>query len=455
MRNSDIVLGQCWVNERLYYSVPPPQGGDHEDFWFQSDHTTIPLKDLAAHIPGCSSPWGSDALKRLLAGSCQPTDAAVNWTDAARSSIGTGQATVEVDQLFDRLRALVTRFYWTPDENFYDLFVLFVMSTYVYTVCSTVPHLHVMGVYGSGKSTLAELATLLCFEPLSAADCTGAALLSAMSNRRGTLILDEQDGRMNRRLRVALRATNRCSATSMVVEAGRAVRRNVFSPLFIVTNGPLADGALATRVIPHVSERGQGRCERLVESRIRDEITLIRDQLFLFGLLQGKHVSEQLKVQRWVGELPDREADIASLPRAVAALIDGQSNRNIHERLVSHLSKVARDRYLLKDEERESLVSSVANFVSTNRPDDEEGDDRYYAAENVFNHVRKDQEISTKPSDTRGLTELLNRHGLVKARRRIRLRKRSHLVEDTTTNSIQRTCICFTKEVTETSYDQD
>lgn len=350
---------------------------------------------------------------------------------------------VNAKALFGRVREFLSRYYSTAEEN-YDLLATFVFVTHTFDHADAVPYLHLVGEPGTGKTRLGELLELLAFEPRLAASMTPAAVYRFLQRKAGTLILDEEQVH-DALLRRILRAGYRRSGYVSLVERGVERQLPCFCPKVLLTNEPLKDDAIASRTILLVSEPATRPVERFIWKAASKEALGIRLELQAFAEQEALAIDAANSGLQSIDELSDREQELASLPMALAMVIDHAEGSQIglQESLARFFKRSSAARRLSSDQsERRTLARLVTEHVEAENdaciPDlppehcsktlrsDEYGlatarHAGLYLAAELTAYVNSRRDIGRVFRRPKELGELLNNAGLVEERRIIRV----------------------------------
>jgi hypothetical protein len=448
---NQFALGQCYVGGCLYYTTGGHSGS--KGLWMTSAAGSEPLEKFLDGHPEAVPP----GLPELLKSQGTKADnlaarARVRWSVASRETFLAGNKNCDPKAIYSRLRGFIAKFHWTSEPANFDLLTTFVMASYMFTIADAVPNLHLWGEPNVGKSRLCELVESCGFSPVMASDATPPALFRHLALIRCLVVLDEQEAMTERRLGALLRAGYRQSGRVWVCEAGIPTAFCCFSPKLLVTNGELADQALASRFIPYKCERAPQPVEKFLERLTGKEVAELRDNLHIFGLTAAPEVANRYATHPCVDGVTNRDEEIAGLLWAVAAFIDAQPGPDlgVHDKLVALMKAVSAERRSGRELQGEKAILSmiVRNFLTERGTEGVTGYPGFHIADDFLTYANRSRELERPLPNTKIISEKLRRHGLLADTKRVRVRVAGagHIagIPELSDDRIQRTAFKFT-----------
>lgn len=173
--------------------------------------------------------------------------------------------------LLDEARAFMTRFAVLPSPAALDAVVLWAAHSWSVNAFNVSPRLAVLSdMPASGKTRVLELVGLLSHDPCQEVDVTGAALVTMISQRQPTVLLDEVDtifgshgGNSHNALRGVLNAGYKQGSTHTRRSGGAYVRDPIYSAVAFGGLGTLPATLLSRSIVIKMAKRKPGqRIER-------------------------------------------------------------------------------------------------------------------------------------------------------------------------------------------------
>ena len=191
--------GLDFVDNHLYMTVPIMQDqtvtvgrgkGAHEE-------TKTVLVTAVIRDDGVFHPYNEEAM--AAEGFVFPTtftqDTNPRWTKPSMTSHLFGEAPIiNSASLFNDLRKVFVDHVEYPEEIYYDLLPLYILSTYVFRLFQTTPYIHFFGSKASGKSQNLNLIKTFGLNAIWASNMSSPALYRRVAGCPGVLCLDETEG---------------------------------------------------------------------------------------------------------------------------------------------------------------------------------------------------------------------------------------------------------------------
>ncbi len=99
--------------------------------------------------------------------------------------------------LFYLIKINIEEYIYLEDERTYTVLALWIMLTYLYTIFSYIPYIHLKGDKGVGKSSLLTLLKNTCFNAVMWSSMTEAVIFRYIDVSNATLLLDEAEDLKN------------------------------------------------------------------------------------------------------------------------------------------------------------------------------------------------------------------------------------------------------------------
>lgn len=273
-----------------------------------------------------------------------------------------GKGLVRPVELFAELESFVRRYMWYSDERLYRLIPLWIMETYIFMVFDEIGYLALVGTKRTGKTRLFEILEMLSFNAIMSASSTDAYIYRTVERARATLLFDEADSlrkapkeAVNERLEIIRSGYKRFGKVGRCEgENSRTVQFSTYS-MKAIANVTGLEEALEDRVI-HVNVERKPKeipVEKMLKRELRDEVQVLRNKLYFWGLQHASAVAAVYRAYRPQG-LEDREAEIWGGLLSIAQYID----QTVHD----HVLTLAIDNRKRK-ELREGLESYEAQLL--------------------------------------------------------------------------------------------
>mgnify|MGYP001157749641 CR=1 FL=1 len=316
--------------------------------------------------------------------------------------------------ILNDVAAFMGRFVAYPNEAAHVAHVLWVAHTHFMDAWETTPRLAFLSPEpGSGKTRALEITELLVPRPISAVNCSPAALFRLVGDEDGlpTVLFDEIDtvfgpaARENEELRGLLNAGYRRGAkTYRCVVVGKKVETEAieaFAPVALAGLGDLPDTIMTRAVVIRMRRRAPGeRVEPYRRRFHRPEGEELRDQLVGWA--------DSVDLSTAIPELPDgiedRDADVWEPLIAVADAAGGSWPERARKAAVE-LVAAAKER-------APTLGTMLLADIRTAF-----GNDEVLATESLLLRLTGMEEapwgdIRGKPLDARGLARRLSAYGI-------------------------------------------
>lgn len=102
-------------------------------------------------------------------------------------------------KLFLKIRELYEKYITFDQEELYDLFAIWDIGTYFFTLFDTYPYINLWGLKNSGKSKVMILSSLLSFNAEMMVNMTPAVLFRLVDQNKATLYIDEAENLWSQR----------------------------------------------------------------------------------------------------------------------------------------------------------------------------------------------------------------------------------------------------------------
>lgn len=304
--------------------------------------------------------------------------AGVHWRSAAVAQFTNGTAKLDSKKLCHQLAGVLHAF-WDGPSDAHLIVLLFILSSYVYSIAETVAYLHLFGPPASGKTQLAKLLKRLCFGAWHAGRASVASIYRLLEFCRGVPILDESDYRRPEWVQI-LRAGYQRGAGVYLCEANQLpVEKPCFAPKVVITNLPIGDEALTSRMIPIRCEPTTRDVESFRSAAAELVFADLRDALHLFGMIYAEEICEAYQHLPKMDSVSPRDEELSALMAAVALVIDERLGEDLalHARLVEYMQRLSHRRR--EDRAAESEECVLARLVIEFTCEDKAAVDEYAA----------------------------------------------------------------------------
>lgn len=167
-----------------------------------------------------------------------------------------GPETVSPAELYDEIRGVYRDYVEYPEDIYYDLVPLYVMSSYVFRLFRATGYIHFNGTAASGKSQNLRVLSALALNPVWSSNLSPATLFRAVAGSPGVICVDEAesfDSEKGAELRQLLLSGYADGATAGRTEKGendrfQTVYYETYSPKVIASINPL-DPVLGSRCV--------------------------------------------------------------------------------------------------------------------------------------------------------------------------------------------------------------
>jgi len=253
-------------------------------------------------------------------------------------------------KLYQRIRSMFQRYFYTPEKYDYDILTLFTMFTYYFELYDAVPYIYLYGPPESGKTTVSILLQNLAFNGDLVSNISTAALFRECEQKQPVLILDEQEN-------IANSKANEEKGDYMSIikdgykRTGTIKRQNpndcsiteefqVFNPL-VIANTKGLESIIKSRVIQITTRPApKGNISGTIPLKPSNpefirETQLIRDALYCWVMLNHSYLRELPNFN--VGEVVSNRAEELFQPLIALANLIELSDTSKELQIVSEL----------------------------------------------------------------------------------------------------------------------
>lgn len=327
--------------------------------------------------------------------------------------------------MIDKVVSVFSRYIYFPKREYYHLFAIYVLLTYVYKTFSEVPYLGIFGPKGCGKSRLGAIMKGLCSNAKYSSDITPAFLMRLVNKESKTgitVVIDEAENFPDLMLRILRGGYRQDGKTGRWdIHRDRPEWFDIFSPKVIVNQRGLSDPALESRVIAVQMVKSEITLQKFRAKDADREFAEIQSLINSFFDEYGEVVEKEYNSFETVEGLSDRDLEVWTPIVTISSVLDLTLPEPIlKEEMLELAKKITNQRkrtQLIADQDAQILEGTRAFIEQADTVNI--GKHGYYVGEDLCRSIKDSWNIHGLRLET--VSRTLKRMHLVLDRRRHRL----------------------------------
>lgn len=349
-----------------------------------------------------------------------------NFSSSGYKNFVLQHKSIKPSELFTEIKQYIKKYVFLDSDSIYDVLSLWIMGTYVFRIFKYFPYIHLQAEMGSGKSHLMDVIKPICFNGVTQASQTPAALYREVERNSRTLLLDEVEdlqktsglsGAINKVLNSGFQKSGSVARS----RGDEVIYFNTYSPKMFAGISDVYS-TLTNRIIKiHMKKKlDEEKTEVFRDSaELLNTQATIRDQLYIFGLMYAEQIAsyynDNPELHNYLKTLSNRNYDLWAPLFIIAEIIDQEFGSTENALSISINNYLKREEYYHKISGVESDTIKLLESLKDVLPElryvkvSEDEQTLMYLSSDLYNAFKGLSEYKKELTSVAKLTRLLGK----------------------------------------------